>query len=171
VVQAARLRETTSGQVGCLHHDSRSNNTAMKAVSILQPWAALVLAGAKRFETRGWHTTHRGPLAVHAGRRLSPAARALCRREPFASLLRRAGWPDPDALPLGAVLGTVELMACRRVEELGPDVLSEVERTLGDFSPGRWAWEMRDPRPLAVPVPTRGRLGIFPLTDSLLSAS
>jgi hypothetical protein len=142
----------------------------MNTVSILQPWASLILAGAKRFETRDWRTTHRGPLAVHAGRRLSPAARALCRREPFAGLLRGAGWPDPDSLPLGAVLGTVELVACRRVEELGPDVLSEAERALGDFTPGRWAWELSDPRPLAVPAPARGRLGIFPLPDSLLSA-
>ncbi len=135
----------------------------MKAVSILQPWASLILAGAKRFETRGWSTTHRGPLAVHSGGRLSPAARALCRQEPFAGLLRGAGYPDPDSLPRGAVLGTVELIACTRVEELPADALSDVERALGDFMPGRWAWELRNPRLLPAPVPGRGRLGVFPL--------
>jgi hypothetical protein len=137
----------------------------LKAVSILQPWAVLILAGAKRFETRGWHTAHRGPLAVHAGRRLSRAARALCRREPVAGLLRGAGWPDPDLLPRGVVLGTVELVACRRVEELPPEALTDTERALGDFRPGRWAWEFRDPRLLPLPVAARGRLGIFNLPD------
>ncbi len=140
--------------------------TTIQAVSILQPWATLIFAGAKRFETRGWHTTHRGPLAIHAGRRLPREARALCRREPFAGLLRRTGWTDPDLLPRGVVLGTVELVGCTRVEELDPGVLTDTERALGDFRPGRWAWEFRNPRPLAIPIAARGRLGIFTLSDS-----
>jgi hypothetical protein len=139
--------------------------TALKAVSILQPWAALVLTGPKRFETRGWHTAHRGRLAIHAGLRLSRAARAVCRCEPVAGLLRAAGCPDPDRLPRGLVLGTVELVSCRRVEELPREELGDTERALGDFRPGRWAWEFRDPRPLPVPMAARGRLGIFTLPD------
>jgi hypothetical protein len=139
--------------------------TILRAVSILQPWAALVVAGVKRFETRGWHTAHRGPLAVHAGLRLSRAARTLCRSDPVAELLRGAGWPDSDRLPRGFVLGVVELVSCRRVEELPPEVLTDIERALGDFRPGRWAWEFRNPQPLTVPVAARGRLGIFTLPD------
>ncbi len=29
----------------------------------------------------------------------------------------------------------------------------------GDFTPGRFAWMLRDPEPLAEPIPMRGALG------------
>jgi hypothetical protein len=136
-------------------------------ISLLQPWATLLLAGAKRFETRGWQTAHRGRLAIHAGRRFPPAAHALCRSEPFRNLLHAAGCDDPEALPLGAVLGTVELVRCSRVEDLDLTTLSAQEQSLGDFRPGRWVWELRDPKLLTVPVATAGRLGVFLLPLSL----
>ena len=110
----------------------------MKCLSVLQPWATLLVFGAKRYETRGWHTGHRGPLAIHAARKFPPAARALCGREPFRALLRAAGFDGWGRLPRGAVLGTVELLDCTLVEELGP--VEEGELILGDFRPGRWAW-------------------------------
>jgi hypothetical protein len=135
-------------------------------VSVLQPWATVILAGAKQFETRSWRTAHRGRLAVHAGRRFPAPARALCRREPFRSLLRQAGCDDPDALPLGAVLGSVELVECCRVEELDLDTLSADEQALGDFRPGRWAWRLGDPRALPAPLAITGKLGVFPLPAS-----
>lgn len=43
----------------------------MKAISILQPWAALIVCGAKDVENRTWTTKHRGPLAICAGKRFS----------------------------------------------------------------------------------------------------
>lgn len=41
----------------------------MKAITLWQPWATLIRAGAKTIETRSWATSHRGPLAIHAARR------------------------------------------------------------------------------------------------------
>jgi hypothetical protein len=38
----------------------------MKALSLTQPWASLVVAGAKKLETRSWPTYYRGPLLIHA---------------------------------------------------------------------------------------------------------
>jgi hypothetical protein len=133
----------------------------MYALSVVQPYASLLVLGAKRFETRPWHTAYRGPLAIHAGARFPPAARALCLREPFRTALRRAGLPDCERLPLGVVLGTVFLLDCVRVEDL-PDV-PEAERALGDFRPGRWAWRVSEPAPWPAPVAARGRLGVFQL--------
>jgi len=31
----------------------------------------------------------------------------------------------------------------------------------GDYTPGRWAWYLSDVKPLAVPVPARGSLGLW----------
>jgi hypothetical protein len=137
----------------------------LKALAVAQPWATLILLGAKRRETRGWRTEHRGTLAIHAGRTFPPAARALCEQEPFRTLLRAAGYPGGDGLPRGALLGTVELVGCTPVEDLDLESLSAEERALGDYRFGRWAWEFRDPRPLLVPLPAVGRLGVYSIPD------
>lgn len=39
----------------------------MKALTIRQPWAQLIALGEKTIETRTRATSHRGPLAIHAG--------------------------------------------------------------------------------------------------------
>lgn len=36
-------------------------------MSMLQPWASLLIEGFKRVEGRHWTTAHRGPLWIHAG--------------------------------------------------------------------------------------------------------
>jgi hypothetical protein len=41
----------------------------MKALTVLQPYAQLIAVGAKQYETRSWATKHRGPTAIHAGKR------------------------------------------------------------------------------------------------------
>lgn len=41
----------------------------LKAVSLWQPWATLIRAGAKTIETRSWATKHRGRIAIHAAKR------------------------------------------------------------------------------------------------------
>lgn len=133
----------------------------MKVLSLSQPWATLVVLGVKRFETRAWHTGHRGLLAVHAARYFASANRLLCECEPIRGLLRRAGFDDWTCLPRGAVVGTVELVDCIPAEEL--TTLSDLDRALGDFAPGRWAWQLSDPRPWPTPIAATGRLGVFEL--------
>lgn len=39
----------------------------MKAISIRQPWASLIVDGPKRIENRTWKTSRRGWVLVHAG--------------------------------------------------------------------------------------------------------
>jgi hypothetical protein len=132
----------------------------MHALSVMQPWAALIVLGVKRIETRSWRTGFRGRLAVHASSQLPPGYHDLSRREPIRSAIRRSPW---NRLPRGVLLGTVELRDCVRVEEL--DALSESERSFGDFVPGRWAWLLADPRPLPELVAVRGWPGVFEVED------
>ena len=42
----------------------------MKALSIQQPWAFLIVNGLKDIENRDWSTTFRGLIYVHAGKTL-----------------------------------------------------------------------------------------------------
>jgi hypothetical protein len=135
----------------------------VKALSLTQPWATLVLLGAKRYETRAWQTLHRGPLAIHAARTFPPAAQALCRLEPFRRVLAAAGISDATGLPRGALLGTVQLLAILPVELVLP--LGPEEEAFGDYRAGRWAWELAGPTRLAAPVPYRGGVGLFDVPD------
>lgn len=38
----------------------------MKAISIRQPWAWLIVNGHKDIENRSWNTKYRGPVLIHA---------------------------------------------------------------------------------------------------------
>lgn len=144
----------------------------MKGLCLIQPWASLVVLGAKRWETRGWRTNHRGPLAIHAGRRFPDAARALCEAEPFRSVLLRAGFRHPSDLPCGALLGTVTLVDCLPTQRILAQLpRAAPELVFGDYRPGRWAWQLADPLCLPSPVAFPGRVGLFEVPDSLCSRS
>lgn len=141
----------------------------MKCLTIYQPWASLIVLGAKTHETRTWKTQHRGPLLIHAGRRFLDAARDITALEPFHTPLREAGYPMASDLPLGAIVGMVELIDCKDVEEIR-DGLSQTERDFGDFRNGRWAWILGSPVKFSQPVIYQGKQGIFDIDDRLLES-
>lgn len=128
----------------------------MKAFTVYQPYAYAIVAGLKQYETRPRQTYIRGRVAVHAGKaNLNRATRGLSSRA-FWELLGAVGGKDEQ--PLGAVVGTVEIVDCLPVEEVLP-TLTERERVLGDYSPGRWAWVLKNPVMFDAPVPARGQQG------------
>src|SRR5690242_16834836 len=116
----------------------------MKAITLLQPWASLVVLGEKTLETRSWATRHRGPLLIHAGRSLPEENRLLCGKKPFATLLRRHGIRFAADLPRGVILGSVELLDCLSTQEF-PEKEIGSQAELGDFGPGRWVWKLANP--------------------------
>lgn len=133
----------------------------MKALSILQPWASLIAIGAKRYETRSWRTDYRGPIAIHASKKLDRRGREFCCNAIVAAAYRRAGVTDPSTrLPLGAVVATAELIAVHRTEDLR-DHLSGEELTFGFYGSGRFAWELVDVVALSPPIRATGRLNLW----------
>lgn len=123
----------------------------MKALTLHQPWASAIAVGLKRYETRSWSTSYRGPLAIHAGKSV-PA----CAREDFEDAPAVIARP----MPLGAVVCVVELVACHRTEERASAVSFE-ERGWGNWSPGRFAWELANIRRLPEPITARGAQGLW----------
>jgi len=45
---------------------TKSSKSDIKALTIPQPWAELILRGRTPFELRSWSTKYRGPLVFHA---------------------------------------------------------------------------------------------------------
>jgi len=131
----------------------------LKAISLIQPWASLVAIGAKRIETRSWPAKYRGPLGIHASRGFPKEARELCFQEPFRSALLKGGFKDPSGLPLGAVVAICRLEMVWKIEKeswIPPDQVP-----FGDFTPGRFAWDLVETDRLPEPVPAAGRLGLW----------
>lgn len=144
----------------------------MKAISLWQPWASLMAIGHKIIETRSWYTGYRGPLAIHA------AKRVFIPPDPeFVKALEELQINCFD-LPRGAIVGTCYLTACVRVEDF-PALLNiatvhssssekarkiekiKKQKIFGDCSPGRFLWLISDAKKLETPIPWRGHQGFF----------
>lgn len=142
----------------------------MKAITLWQPWGSLVAIGAKGFETRSWHTTYRGPIAIHAATKRPTSMWDII--EPIIDRVRAAlGIVDPDALPRGAVIATGELVECWKVTAHGLlsvngglvrfEDMSDDELSFGDFTPGRYTWEIVNVQLLSEPIPAKGKQGLW----------
>lgn len=46
-------------------------------------------------------------------------------------------------------------------------IINDDERAFGDYSDGRFAWKLADPRPFEYPIPMRGALGLWTCTAVL----
>ncbi len=131
----------------------------MKALTIWQPWAAFIAAGVKQFETRHWPTSYRGNLAIHAAKRWTKKElsilNTLCLRHPGD-----LGDYQYKQLPLGCIVAAVRLVDVHRVEDLREE-LDLLELDLGDYSDGRFAWEMEVVKLPPEPIPARGQQGLW----------
>jgi hypothetical protein len=138
----------------------------MKIISLLQPWATLVVIGAKKIETRSWNTTYRGPLLIHSSARMKKEHKALCNTEPFKSAL--AGIPE---LPLGAIIGmaaitgTSDTSFYMDAKKAGIKLTDDGgnwddELAFGDYSPGRYGWLLSKPVSFRNHIQWKGELGI-----------
>jgi hypothetical protein len=126
----------------------------MKVLTILQPWASLIVHGCRPSDYRSWQTAYRGPLAIHAGRRFEPQQRRQCGTLPIERLLNAAGIRRVSDLPLGAIVGVVTLVDCVPTDD-------------------GFAWRLADPVALPAPVPCLRQPGLGELpaqVESLLLA-
>lgn len=78
--------------------------TTHYAISLRQPWAALVVAGLKTVEVRTWPTKRRGPILIHASKIIDERPEAWSHI--VTPELKRT------AALLGGILGAVDLTDC-----------------------------------------------------------
>jgi activating signal cointegrator 1 len=135
----------------------------VKALSLTQPYATLVAAGAKQIETRAWTTPYRGALAIHAAKRYGRRQAALLAEPDFAAALAPLGVRTMADLPKGAVVALVRLAGCVRIgpDRLGVPPVTTAEYAFGDYTTGRWMWILEDPLLLPEPVPATGALSLW----------
>lgn len=159
----------------------------MKALTIWQPWASLIIAGAKPYEFRGW----RPPasiigqrIVIHASARkidleeiaalysilryrdheqYKDAAAETCLHPELAMpILKRAWKPhQTDPLPMACGLGTAIIgeprLGTEIAGEFGVRRANDSDRDLH----ANWGWPMLDIEAWPEPVPMRGAQGLW----------
>lgn len=160
----------------------------MKALTVRQPWASLIVRGVKAIETRSWPLPNKmvgQRIAIHAGAHDPSGETPL--------------WPSLGSPPwrwdgtrwewtgvLGAIVGHVTLTGClpilgecvetAHISNAGDSELWQADDTAfpgsqtvrdisdqlsyGDYTPGRYGWILTDPEPCD-PIPAKGRLGFW----------
>lgn len=167
----------------------------MKALTIWQPWASLIATGEKIYETRSWPTKYRGPIAIHAAKK-DPAKAPIWtpELEKYAGDNEKIG--PVIFLPTGSIIAVGELVNVWYIvhhpganvdmakhipvgaESMVEDkhapgfgdyfVPTEKEMALGDWTPGRYAWEIRNVKILDVAPEAKGRQGLWNWDENAL---
>lgn len=140
---------------------NESNNTMAK------PWASLLACGVIEYETRSWTTNYRGPIAIHAA--ANEPKKLLYQM--FGIITSIFGADNSTDYPRGAVIATADLIACHEIKEDEKGsiglwrsnhgiwefyAISEQQVSLGDWQPGRYAWEFTNMKMLDTPIPAKG---------------
>jgi ASCH domain len=106
----------------------------MRALSVRQPWAELMLLGHKTIEVRSKATHLRERIHVYAGK-------SRIEEGEEARIAAQYGI-DVGALPRGVLVGTVEIIGCRPVE------ITDSEEACFEINDGAgfYAWVLDRPK-------------------------
>jgi ASCH domain-containing protein len=127
-------------------------NSLIKALTIRQPWAELILRGRKPFELRTWRTKYRGPLVIHAAAKID-AWDAL-----------HFGL-NPENLVTSAFVGFAILSDVRPFTREDARLLKKRRAGYGWF-PHNLSWVLKKPRRIS-PVKAKGQLSLFAVPQSV----
>jgi hypothetical protein len=131
-----------------------------KALSIRPPWWWAILYAGKDIENRDWPTSYRGPVWIHASKWWSKKGIGE-NLEDAAEMAERSGvvlppidldWMQRQG---GHIVGSILIVDC-------------VERSSSPWFVGRFGLVLRNPVPLADPVPYKGSLGLFSIPSGLI---
>lgn len=123
----------------------------MKVLTIMQPWASLIMQGNKMFEFRSWKTNYRGELLIHAGKSIDKEA-----------MVRLKKYISTD-MPFGKIIGKVNLVDCIKTS---PDFFEERQKENKDiYSKSifkeEYAWKLEDIEKFDIPIEEKGKLGLW----------
>lgn len=128
----------------------------MKAITVKQPWASLIIEGIKDIENRTWPTKFRGRVLIHAGATI--AKNAVDVISMIDGELARKIWFDINdkKLPIGAVIGSVEIIDCVINH---PSIWSE--KTTQMSPDNSYNWVLANPIKFPEAIPAKGKLSFW----------
>lgn len=131
----------------------------MKALTICQPYAHLIVRGEKRVENREWYTRYRGPLLIHAGKS----------RDWMSDHDEQEFNAMGDPMSFGALIGISSIVDCLNIEHIrrgDHDARYPWLRT-HDHTNGTWCLVLGDVRRMP-PLQWKGAQGLWNVQDAML---
>ena len=115
----------------------------MKALSIRQPWASMIILGHKDVENRNWQGKHRGTLFIHASKTWDQKG-ADWITDRFPHLEKEV---LQSKYQRGGLIGSVVMTAC-------------ISYSNSPWFFGKWGFVFIDPKPMKF-MPCPGSLNFF----------
>ena len=130
-----------------------------KAISVRAPWWWFILYGGKDIENRNWPTRFRGTVYLHASTwwRGSEVFEDI----EYAYAITRRKWElTTDQMVLnrgrGCIVGKVDIVDC-------------VTTSSSPWFFGKYGFVLRNPVTFSRPVPCKGALGFFRVSDDVIA--
>ncbi|MVM33616.1 hypothetical protein GO755_26495 [Spirosoma sp. HMF4905] len=154
----------------------------MRIITLHQPYATLMFLKRnghvlKSNETRSWHHEKvKGIIGIAAAKTMHKYAKDLMLTWPFCEDLKGV------QLPLGVILGTVEIVSYQRSEDwmnefsspnLSPEQFEIEDREFryGNYEPGRWIWRTKNATAFDEPIKAKGSQGWWSYETPKINAS
>lgn len=128
----------------------------MRVLTLIQPWATLVILGEKQIETRSWSTNIRGTIAIHAGKKVD---KKVFSDPLYSEVLSNYGITAQNIIT-SAIIGTCEIVDVKQTELLKP-YITEKEINFGDYSPNRYGWILNNVKSIEPIYNVKGMLGFW----------
>ena len=139
-----------------------------KALTIIQPYANLIVDGHKRIETRSHNIYYRGKILIHAGK-TNPESYTNFHKLTIEELMafKSVNMETIDKinnLPKGVIVGSADILGSK---EIDLDFIENVkdnnynEYVFGNYKEGRYAWVLGNIKKFKEPIPARGYMGLW----------
>ncbi len=116
----------------------------MKALSIKQPFAELIIQGRKKIELRKWNTNFRGEFFIHAS------------KIPDEKAMQKFNFNE---LPCGFIVGKVKLVNVKKYED-EDEHNKDKDLHLASRFWGNYGFVLENPERIKE-IPCKGKLGFF----------
>lgn len=122
----------------------------MKALTIKEPWASLIIEEYKKYEFRSWKTNYRGKILIHSG--MSVEKDMLSRFKDY----------DISINP-GFIIGEATIVDCILVDEKFNNELRSIDSVVYGRSnhAETYAWKLENIVKYDKPIPCKGKLGLW----------
>jgi len=117
----------------------------MKALSLKQPFAELILSGKKKIELRRWNTNFRGKFLIHSS------------KIPDAQSMKKFNFKD---LKHGFILGEADLIDVKKYKSK-KEHQEDKNLHLADSSWGSYGFVIKNPKRFKHPIPAKGKLNFW----------
>lgn len=122
----------------------------MKALTIKEPWATLIIDGYKKYEFRSWKTNYRGKILIHAGMSLEK------------DMLKK--FKDYNLnCSYGEIIGEAELVDCIKVDGKFNNKLRNIDPIVYGRSNHveNYAWKLKNVIKYNNRIKVKGKLGLW----------